>query len=63
MARWWRTSGIGYAPDSWSSLADALGTSSRLRERLVKTGLIARKDDDAKARYYGPLSGARHIPD
>ena len=54
--------GIGYAPDSWSSLADALGTSSRLRERLVKTGLIARKDDDAKARYYDRFRGRVIFP-
>ena len=53
---------IGYAPDSWSSLADELGASPHLREQLVKTGLIARKEDDAQSRCYDRFRGRIIFP-
>ena len=54
--------GIGYAPDSWSGLVDALGTSERLREQLLITGLISRKEDNAKAHYYDRFRGRVIFP-
>ncbi len=53
---------IGYAPDSWSSLADELGASPHLQEQLVKTGLIARKEGDAQSRYYDRFRGRIIFP-
>ena len=35
---------IGFAPESWSSLADSLATTPILANQLVKTGLIKRKE-------------------
>ncbi len=54
--------GIGYAPDSWSGLADALGSSARLREQLVSTGLVKKKEGDEKARYYDRFRGRIIFP-
>jgi DNA primase len=41
--------GIGFAPDSWSHLLDAYGTSDEAIDRLLAAGLIIRKDD---GRHY-----------
>lgn len=54
--------GIGYAPDSWSGLADALGASPQLQEQLLKAGLISMKEDDAKTRYYDRFRGRIIFP-
>ncbi len=54
--------GIGYAPDSWSGLVDVLGINSRSLEHLQKAGLIARKEDGAKARYYDRFRGRIIFP-
>ncbi len=54
--------GIGYAPDSWSGLTDALGASARLREQLLKAGLIKQKEGDEKARYYDRFRGRVMFP-
>ncbi|KFN49062.1 DNA primase [Arenimonas composti] len=36
--------GIGYAPDAWDALKNALGTDERRLARLEKAGLFSRKD-------------------
>ncbi len=54
--------GIGYAPDSWSGLADALGTTPRLRELLLITGLVSRKEGAAEARCYDRFRGRIIFP-
>lgn len=51
------TFGIGFAPDSWSDLADALGTTSVAQQQLVKAGLITKKDStstgaNSVAKFY-----------
>ena len=50
--------GIGYAPESWSDLAEALGTTPQRQQQLVKTGLINKKDNakaaagNSESRFY-----------
>ncbi len=53
--------GVGFAPDGWDGLAQALGTSDHARQQLIKAGLISKKDAPGQnggqsgstdARYY-----------
>ena len=37
--------GIGFAPDSWNALAQALAATTSAQQKLLKTGLIAQKDN------------------
>ncbi|MCY3768898.1 MAG: DNA primase [Gammaproteobacteria bacterium] len=41
--------GIGFAPDSWNALTNALGRSLQQREQMAKAGLVAQKDPDGVA--------------
>ncbi len=37
--------GLGYAPDSWSDLLDALGRDDAARQLLMRAGLVVQKDN------------------
>lgn len=62
--------GIGYAPDAWSDLADALGTTSLRQQQLMKAGLINKKEgatndttsNQADQRYYDRFRGRVIFP-
>jgi len=41
--------GLGYAPEGWSGLLDALGTSAQRHDELLQAGLLRRND---QGRYY-----------
>ena len=38
------TYGLGYAPGGWSNLLKALGRNDEARERLIRAGMLTRKD-------------------
>ena len=45
--------GIGYAPEAWGDLADAIGTSEQLKNQLMKAGLVNKKDSAAGSSHSG----------
>jgi DNA primase len=56
--------GIGFAPDAWSEVLDAFGTSPGAIERLLAAGLVIRKDngghyDRFRNRIMFPIRDAR----
>ena len=55
---------IGFAPDSWSDLADALGSTSQAQTQLVKAGLINKKEAGRgdQPRYYDRFRGRIIFP-
>ena len=56
--------GIGYAPDAWSELADALGKDDLSRKQLLKVGLVSRKEGEGgqPVRYYDRFRGRIIFP-
>ncbi|NKB76905.1 MAG: DNA primase [Gammaproteobacteria bacterium] len=54
--------GIGYAPDGWSSLATALGTTLQNQQYLVKAGLITKKEGADDTNYYDRFRGRIMFP-
>jgi DNA primase len=57
--------GIGFAPDNWSGLIDALGTSAQAQKQLMKAGLVKNKDDQGESkdpRYYDRMRGRIIFP-
>ena len=58
------TFAIGYAPDSFSGLMDALGTDQRRKDLLEKTGMLSKSDngrvyDKFRARLMFPIMDRR----
>lgn len=57
--------GVGYAPEAWSDLAEAIGTTPQLQNQLMKTGLVNKKDganDGSESRYYDRFRGRIIFP-
>ena len=51
--------GLGYAPDGWSNLLQALGKDAAAQEALQQAGLLVKKDDSS---YYDRFRGRVMFP-
>ena len=54
--------GVGYAPDSWNGLANALGSDEESRIRLEKAGLTAKREASDSNAYYDRFRGRVMFP-
>jgi DNA primase len=57
--------GVGFAPDSWDGLLNALGTNDARKQQLLKAGLITRRDHgDSKSsrEFYDRFRGRIIFP-
>ncbi|MEM7193819.1 MAG: DNA primase [Pseudomonadota bacterium] len=56
--------GIGYAPDSWDGILNALGKTTDSQDQLLKTGLLIRRDqnESGKRQFYDRFRGRVIFP-
>ena len=54
--------GIGYAPDSWNGLANALGADDQSLVRLEKAGLVSKREGSDRGGHYDRFRGRVMFP-